>query len=278
MELGNALNGGVLSVVHVLAPILGAFLYARAGSLTYVVSIEALAYLGSALLLSRIVETRKPPRREAHKGLFADIVEGFRYVRSEADLRQIFIILLASGMAIGLLVPLLRPFIKEALHGDDGTYAALIAWFGAGGLFGPVVGYLVGRTIGLGRMMILCFFLDALVLTLWSRSSAVWRASGGIFVWGIVVFALIPCYTSYLHTYARREFMGRTFALFDQTGYVPQIIAAAIITMLGNRLPVVLILTCAGIAYLAIVVITLPSRGGRLLRERSGGNPEPVNK
>jgi predicted MFS family arabinose efflux permease len=273
LELANALNGGVLSVVHVLSPLIGAFLYARVGSLAYVVVIEALAYLVSALLLSRIVESPRPPRAGAEKGMFGDIVDGFRYVRGEADLRQIFIMLLASGIALGLLIPLLRPFASQALRGGDATYAAMITWFGVGGLFGPLIGYLVGRWLGLGRALTLSFCLEALVLTLWPRSTAVWQASAGLFAWGIVMFAMIPCYTSYLHIYARKEFMGRTFGLFDQTGYLPQIAAAALITALGDRLPVVLILTCAGALYLGIVLLTLPSRGGRLLRGRSGARP-----
>lgn len=272
IELGNALNGAVLSLMHMLSPILGAALYARSSSLTYVVILEALAYAASAVLLSRL---REPPRQHAGRQearLWADIAAGFRYVRSEPDLRQIFIILLASGMAIGLLMPLLRPFIQEALGGNDKTYASLIVWFGAGGLLGPLLGYLLGRALGLGRTLIFCFFLDALVFTLWSRMTAVWAASAGLFVWGLVVFALIPCYTSYLHTYAKKEFMGRTFALFDQTSYSPQILAALLIAVFGARLPVVLILTLAGLSYLGIVLTTLPSEGGRLLRSRSMEN------
>lgn len=270
LELGNALNGGMLSVMHVLSPILGAVLYARSGSLMFVVVIEAVAYLASAILLSRIVEPPRKRSSERQAGLFAEIASGFRYVRSEPDLRQIFIILLASGMAIGLLIPLLRPFIKEALHGDDKTYAVMLAWFGVGGLFGPLLGYFLGRTFGLGRTLTVCFLLDALVFTLWSRTTSPWRACAMLFVWGLVVFALIPCYTSYLHTYAKKDFMGRTFALFDQTNYSPQIVAASLVAALGDRLPVVMILTVSGVCYLAIVLLTLPSAGGRLLRNRAG--------
>lgn len=284
LELGNALNSGVLSVVHVLSPILGAYLYARAGSLTYVVVIEALAYLVSALLLSRIVESKRLPRGGGQASMFEEAIAGFRYVRAEADLRQIFLILSASGVSLGLVLPLLRPFATEALRGGDTTYTAMIAWFGVGGIFGPLVGYIVGRALGLGRTLLLCFFLEAMVLTLWPHATAAWQASTGLFAWGIVTFALIPCYTSYLHIYGRREFMGRTFALFDQTGYLPQIVSATIITILGDRLPVVLILSCAGAAYLVIVLISLPSRGSLLLRTRSGdrsglssGSHPPVN-
>lgn len=268
LELGNALNGGMLSVGHVLSPILGALVYARGGSFSYVVTLEALTYVASALLLSRLDEPKRQAPAEPYYGLWRDIRDGYRYVKGEPDLRQIFIILLASGLAFGLMIPLLRPFIKMSLHGDDAVYAALVAWFGAGGFFGPPIGFVMGRTLGLGRTLLICFFLDAVVFTLWSWTTTLWSSCALLFVWGIVVFALIPCYTSYLHTFAKREFMGRTFALFDQTSYLPQILAAGLITALGERLPVVTLLTGAGILYIAIVLLTIPSTGGRMLRSR----------
>ena len=49
---------------------------------------------------------------------------GFRYVRGEADLKTIFAILVAAGLAGGIVFPLCRPFIQEVLHGDDATEAS----------------------------------------------------------------------------------------------------------------------------------------------------------
>lgn len=268
LELGNALNGGVLSVGHVLSPILGALVYARGGSFAYVVMLEASTYAASALLLWRLDEPKRQARSEPDFGMWRDIRDGFQYVRAEPDLRQIFIILLASGLAFGLMIPLLRPFVKESLQGSDAVYAALVAWFGAGGIFGPPIGFVLGRSLGLGRTLLLCFFLDAVVFTLWALTTTLWLSCVLLFVWGMVVFAQIPCYTSYFHTYAKKEFMGRTFALFDQTSYLPQVLAAGLITTLGEQLPVVKLLIAAGVVYVAIMLLTLPSAGGRMLRHR----------
>ena len=45
--------------------------------------------------------------------MMAEIHAGFRYVVREPDLRQIFTILLTAGFAIGLLMPLLLPFVQQ---------------------------------------------------------------------------------------------------------------------------------------------------------------------
>lgn len=50
--------------------------------------------------------------------------------------------------------------------------------------------------------------------------------------------------------------MGRTFALFDQSTYAPQDLAAILVAVLGNRLPTQNFLTGAGAGYLLIVLLT----------------------
>lgn len=272
LQLANALSGGVLSIVHILGPALGALLYARSGSLRSVVYIEAASYLFSAVLLYHLKTPLRPRTSDSDtpRGLWADIKHGLLYVRAEPDLWQIFMILVTAGMAIGLLIPLLRPFIAEVLSGNDHTYAMLIGSFGAGGLLGPLCGYWAGRRLGLGLTLTLCFVLEPLTLMVWSRISSVTGSAALLFLWGVNVFAMIPCYTSYLHTYARREYMGRTFALFDQSTYAPQILAAILVAVLGNRLPTQNFLTGAGAGYLLIVLLTFGTAGARLLRSRAG--------
>lgn len=108
-------------------------------------------------------------------------------------------------MAIGLLIPLLRPFIAEVLSGNDYTYAMLIGCFGVGRAVGAAVWLLGGCRLGLGLTLTLCFVLEPLTLMVWSRISSVTGSAALLFLWGVNVFAMIPCYTSYLHTYARRE-------------------------------------------------------------------------
>jgi predicted MFS family arabinose efflux permease len=260
----------------VLGPVLGAMLYARTGALTGVVIIEAATYACSALMLINLPRFVHAAKSGRGRGFRREIMDGLRYVKSEPDLRQIFTMLSAAGMTVGLFLTLLRPFISEVLHGDDRTYATLVSAFGLGGMLGPLFGFWAGRRLGLGRMLTLCFCLEPILLVLWSRTESVGPSAALLFLWGVDVFALIPCYTSYLHIYSRKDHMGRTFALFDQSAYVPQIIAAAVVTFLGNRLPTQNILTTVGLGYLLIMLGTLGTHGSRLLRVRNGRpRPEP---
>lgn len=287
LHLANSLNSGVASLVHMMGPSLGVFLFHVLGGLWGVASIEALALAVSALLLLGLpkpspsgkhpqtdTQTLAPavPTLDAATDLLSSVRAGFRYVHGEPDLRQILTMLVSAGAAIGLLVPLLMPFVQQVLRGDERMYASLVFWFGVGGMVGPFVGHALGKTFGLGKMLLLCSLAEALLLTLWSRIGQPVSSRALLVVWGIEVMALIPCYTSYLHLYARKEFMGRTFALFDQATYVPQILSAGVVVLLGASLPAQTILTAAGICYTAILLCTLRTRGARLLWNRR----EPV--
>lgn len=270
VQLANTLLGGVLSVVHVLGPTLGAYVYETAGGLAGVVAIEAALYLFAALCIGIGLREPARARSDSQGSLATQVADGLRYVLGSPDLRQIFAILLAAGVAIGLLVPLMRPFTQETLHGGDTAYARLMAAFGLGGLVGPIVGLLLGRWLGLGRALSVCFALDALLLLLFARAETPWLSRATLFLWGVEVFALIPCYMSYVHAYAHKDYMARTFSLFDQSVYLPQILSAALVALIGNRVPAQAMLTAAGVIYLLVLAMTSMTAGARLLRSRGG--------
>lgn len=270
LQLANTFSGGVLSVVHTLGAPLGGLLYARGGGLGLAVTFEATLFFLSVLLLLglRIPESPRETREEYNLG--REIVNGLRYVLAAPDLRQIFTILLVSGMAMGLLVPLLRPFADQFLHVDDRSYSMLMTAFGLGGLFGPLIGYVAGKRLGLGLMITLCFLMEATLFLIWTQIRWPALSAALLFVWGAEVFAMVPAYMSYLHTYARPDYLGRTFALFDQSWYAPGILSAGLIALIGSQVRAQLILIFAGVGYLLVVALTFFTSGARLLRARSG--------
>jgi hypothetical protein len=89
-----------------------------------------------------------------------------------------------------------------------------------------------------------------------------------LFFWGVNIFALIPCQTTYVQRYVDKAYLGRTFALLDQATFVPEILGAMLVTAIGTRVRAADVLTLAGLLYLAVVVSSLGTSGSRLLRRR----------
>lgn len=269
IQFANSLVSGVASFVHVLGPVLGALLYAWTRTLTPVLAIDAGSYLCSAALLLAL-KPRPFTGASEHGGFFAELVGGLRYVRGELDLRLVLLMSLLAGMASGLSTPLFRPFADEVLHGDDRFYSYMLTAFGLGGILGPLLGYRLGKRLGLGRALILLFVGDAVLMLLWSRVGISWLSLVLILLWGLNEFAIIPCHTSYIHQFAKKELMGRTFALFEFTECMPQILAAVLISVVGNRWSTQSMLTWDAILYCGVLLVSLLGPGGRLLRSRRG--------
>ncbi len=272
IHLANTVNGGILSVVHVLGPIIGAYIYAKSGSMVWIAILNAATYGISALLLFMLPYERMKTKEEnsPKEHFLVNIREGFSYVSREKDLLIILFTLMTSGAAIGILIPLLRPFVSVALNGDDIIYGQIISAFGFGGVVGPLVGYWAGRRFGMGGTISIAFALEAIILIIWSQVTNIPLSYFLLFLWGVVVFTMIPCYMSYVHTYARKEFMGRSFALFDQGHIMAQLLGAGVIAYFGKSVPTQNLLTATGVVYLVIVVLITLTEGSRLLRSRSG--------
>jgi MFS family permease len=274
LTLANSLSGGALSLVHVLGPVLGAALYIAGDGLRWAVLLDAFSYVASALLLLAI-SYRRRPGAPSGASMLADVVGGLRYARGAPDLVQLLLLSLAAGAAVGIMMPLLRPFVSEALAGSDATYAQLVGAFGAGGLLGPFAAYLAGRRLGPGRVVLLGCLAEAALMFIWTQVGHPAWSSAILFVWGVIIFAVIPNQHTYLQTTVDPEYLGRTFALLDQCTMLPQILGASVVMLVGGSLSAPLIITGAAMMYLLVAALALPSRGGRLLRRKAAVSPLP---
>jgi len=272
LNLANSLSGGALSLVHVLGPVLGAALYIAADGLRWAVLVDAASYAVSALLLLAIPYRRRAGA-EAGGGFVADVLGGLRYARGAPDLLQLLLLTLAAGTAVGVMMPLLRPFVSEALGGGDATYARLIGAFGAGGLVGPFLAFLAGRRLGPGRVVLLGCLAEACLMFAWTRIGHAGLSSAVLFVWGVIIFAVLPNQSTYLQAHVDREYLGRTFALLDQCTMLPQVVGAGVVILLGGSLSSPLIITGASLMYLLVAALSLSTRGGRLMRSRRPAPP-----
>lgn len=271
VHLANTINAGVMSFVHVAGPVVGAVVYARTQSLAGIVIFNAATYTWSAVLLLLMSYRRTELKTGgAGQGMFREMALGFRYVRNEPDLFQLLMIFTTSGFAIGLMIPLLRPFIKEVLEGGDQTYGLLIGAFGVGGMVAPAVGFWAGKRFGLGRVISGVFVLETVLMLIWTRMTLTWASCAILFVWGVAIFTMFPCYMSYLHTYAQKEYMGRTFALMDQASFMPHSLGAVIVWTLADRISAQQLLTSTAAFYFVLMLIMQNLKGMKLLRSRRG--------
>ncbi len=267
LHLANSAMSTANSSVLVAGPVLGAVLYSWA-ALPAVVAPACLLYFAATIALAFVSARPRAGSPDTTTSFLAGLSQGGRRVRTAPDLRQIAILTLAAGATVGLLVPLLRPFVTDVLHGDDRTYGLLMGAFGLGGVIGPAVGYAVARRIGVGSAILVGFSLEPTLMLLWAHCAALPVSLAIMFVWGIAVFMLVPCQSTYVQRFAEPDFVAPTFALLDQAASFAELMAALFVTMIARLLSPQTLLTVAAASYLAVTVWSWRAVGGRLMQSR----------
>lgn len=122
-----------------VGPALGGLIVYKVGA-GWALILDGITYIVSALCIAAMTRMPTPANGEGGAGVFADIVEGFRFVRSKVWLWVSFL-----SAAIGLLAfmgpwEVLLPYIvKNDLGGNAGTYGLIVAVGGVAGIIGSVV-------------------------------------------------------------------------------------------------------------------------------------------
>lgn len=272
LHAANAMFATAGSVVLLSGPVLGSLVYSAGGLRLVAVGVAAM-YLAAvgALLALRPPAT---PRPAVPQPFLQQLAEGFALVRRAPDLRRLIVLTLIAGASVGLLVPLLRPFVEQVLHGGDRAYGLLMGAFGLGGIVGPALALVAERRIGLGPAILIGFAAEPLVMLVWTRSPLLVLSAAVMFLWGVVVFVLVTCQTTYVQRFTPRELMPSAFALLEQTATAAQLLAAATVVVLAPVAAPRPVLAAVAVGYFAVALVSWFSPGGRLIRTRGAAIPQ----
>jgi MFS family permease len=137
IQQGMALTQASRYAATVLGPALAA-LIAVGASLGLAFAVDALTFLASAALVSRVRPRRRGPDR-APRGLVADLALGIRAVRER---RWVWITIAAFSITVMVAAApftVLGPFIAAHAYGSAAVYALITAAIGVGTLSGAVL-------------------------------------------------------------------------------------------------------------------------------------------
>lgn len=254
----NSLFGSTFAIIHMLGPLIGAGLYASLNGINEVVVFDLLTYFLGIFLLVRM-SYRSPVKKEVkNQGMGGDIAQGFKYVWARPELRCVLLNTILLGGCIGILIPLLLPFIKEILGRGDFHYGILMAAFGLGGVFGGAITGKLSKYLPSSRLVLTCVVLEAVIFPLWIRVSHFELNSLFIFFWGVIVFVRITSQLNYLSETVETAYLTRIYSLLDLSFIVPNVGAGILIGIIGNKFSTFEILNWASIIFLITI-------GARLL-------------
>jgi MFS family permease len=228
--------------------------------------LDAVTYIGSALLLATIVV--EPMRRaigdaatqaaEAAAGvrgllggLWREIVEGWRFLRNEAVLLANTAQAVVAQFMLGVFL-VLTPIYAQSVAANTGlsdkeAFAFLEGSIGAGNLIGGFVVGLIGARLSLGRMVVLGYVITGAGVAALALTGNLGVAIGLVFGAGAgnLVF-VIPSQTLF-HKRTPSELMGRVLAFRSSLVFGSMTIAMAVGGLLGEALGAAAVLGLFGL-------------------------------
>lgn len=264
----NSIFGTTMAVLHLGGPLIGATLYSYFHGVQQVLSIDLLSYILGIILLMKINFTYKVATEkvtDATNTMFKDFIEGYRYVRSRSDLTSMLVFTLMVGFCVGMLVPLLFPFVTEVLHKSEQEYGFNVSLFGLGGIIGGWLSGMLNRHFKASKLFLIGIIAEAVLMPLWIRTTDFKLNCFVIFCWGIMVFIRIPSQLNYISAQVPKEYMTRVYSFLDLVFVVPNISAGIIVSLVGNKLSTYEILNITSIVFILLVGAGLMTRGTKSL-------------
>lgn len=256
-EIGqaNSLFGSTMAILHLAGPFLGASLYAFFKGIDEVIFLDLFAFALGLFLLTRIQyhpKKRVLSENETVEKVFASMKSGFLYVFKRPDLRTLLINACIAGFCIGILVPLLLPFVMEVLGLGEREYGILLSLFGLGGLLGGSISHKLCERFSSAKVIVATFCLEPFVMLLWSQAHQVILNYSIITLWGLLVFTRIPAQLNYISETVETKYLTRVHSLLDLAFVLPNISGGILIALVGSTLTTLQILL--GISFVFIIL------------------------
>jgi len=250
-QLGEA-NGLLQSVregLRLVAPLVGAGIYAAAGGAAVAI-LDAATFLGSAAMLV-VLPFAEPATAPREHHLLREASTGLTHIARTRILRELTIGLGAGLLVAGFTETLIFAITSESLHRPPSFIGVLSSFEGAGAIAGGLTGAALLRRLGDLRLtgVGLAVFGVASALLLLPSLAAVLAASA---VAGLgIVWAIVALATAYQRR-SPSEMQGRVAAAANMLFSVPQTISiaagAALIAVIDFRVELVIV---AGVLLLA---------------------------
>jgi MFS family permease len=266
----NSISGSTTSLTFVVGMGVASFLIARFGK-DACFWFNAACFLFSAVRLAPLQLPRHAaPAAGGLARFLDDALEGLRFARRRPAIAYITACFLMAFVFIGIWMPLVPEYLRRDVGVDADTWMPF-SWmaFGLGGILGGAIGAHIGRVFGMGRTIVLIYFVEPfqMMTYFWVTSAPIVICLS--FTWGVIAFAYFVQEQTVLHEDVPPELRGRVFGLLPPLQALGTLIASGIVFLEAGALAPRVMLLIAGASYLVMsVVFTLAMPGARELWRR----------
>lgn len=266
IDLANGLFSSTFAFIHMLGPFIGATIFAQFKGINEVLALDLFTYVIGLIFIVKIkYQVPSFIKEKATTHPIQEFKDGLIYVKNRPDILAIFYNSITLGLVIGILLPLLIPYTKEVLNVSAHYYGHQMAIFGIGGILGGVFGPKLIRKFHSGKIIIITFVLESLMLLIWLAWANLYYSMAALFFWGIVVFIRIAVQLNYFSLTINKGNLAKCHALANLAFVTPNIVGGTILIFLGKDANTFHILLAAGLAFLFLNLIRLNTKKMRSL-------------
>ncbi|KGN31892.1 antibiotic transporter [Knoellia sinensis KCTC 19936] len=213
LAVGNSrVMAGYLVANDLLGPPIGAFLFAAGMALPF--GAQAAAVLLAAWLFSRIELPAPDSGERPDTHIRDDIVEGLRWIRHNAPVRTLSIVIFVFNLTWGAPWGILVLWAQERLGVGAVGFGVLSTASAAGGIV-AILGFdALQARVSLATLMKVCLALEVVVHLALALTTAHWLALVLMFVFGCYAFVWGSVSTTVRQRATPMEFQGRVGSVY----------------------------------------------------------------
>ncbi len=244
-----ALNSSMVNSARLIGPSIAGVLIATVGE-GWCFAGDALSYIAvlGSLLAMRLKD--KPVRPRKNGRVLAELVEGFRYIRSAPDLGPVLLLFAAvslTGVPYMVLMPI---FAGDVFHGGPHTLGLLTASTGTGAICGVL--WLASRRepSGLVRVIRIAGTTFGLGLLAFGSSRAVWMAVPALVLCGAGMMVQAAASNTLLQTLVEDDKRGRVMSFYTMAFFGMMPLGSLVAGILGTKIGAPATVVWGGLATL----------------------------
>jgi MFS family permease len=157
-----------------------------------------------------------------------EFLDGLGYVTGHVVLRTILVAEVLTWLGFGALQSLGYFFITGNLHAPASDYGLLGAVFGVGAVVGAALVVIIGKRIGLARLLWIALVTSGLFVIVMSHLTSLYPALVAAFLFGISATAVIVTAGPLALDSTSREFVGRVTAVINPIGRLAALLSVAL--------------------------------------------------
>ncbi|WP_118972920.1 MFS transporter [Taibaiella koreensis] len=248
-----SLSAAMASLAKLLGPALSGIILERFGAgICFLINA---ASFGAVMVSIAFMKASKAALQRPKKKVLTELAEGFVYLRREASLGLVIVMLSLTGLLVLPYDTLVPVFAKMIFHGDATTFGYISAFIGAGAVVGTILLASLKKSTSLRPALLLSTIILSAGLIFFSQTSYFPLAMLFAAVTGLGSVAQFTICNIIIQSESAPEMRGRAIAILLTAIFGMLPLGSLIVGAVSQRIGAQTTLLCQGITGVIIALV-----------------------